>query len=52
MWRDIFSTNADEIAVALRQLAGELSAVASGLEVSPPDARAALALLAQARSSR
>jgi prephenate dehydrogenase len=52
MWRDIFSTNADEIAVALRQLAGELSAVASGLEASPPDARAALALLAQARSSR
>jgi prephenate dehydrogenase len=52
MWRDIFSTNADEIGVALRQLASELSAVASGLEASPPDARAALALLAQARSSR
>jgi prephenate dehydrogenase len=52
MWRDIFATNADEIAFVLRQLASELSAVASGLEASPADCSAALALLARARGSR
>jgi prephenate dehydrogenase len=52
MWRDIFSANADQISVVLRQLAAELDGVAAGLEMSPADAGAALALLAKARQSR
>jgi prephenate dehydrogenase len=52
MWRDIFAANADEISVVLRQLAGELEVVARGLEASPPDLGAALALLAEARKAR
>ena len=52
MWRDIFSTNADQISVVLRQLATELNAVAAGLETSPANGGAALALLAQARAAR
>jgi prephenate dehydrogenase len=49
MWRDIFAANGQEISGALRQLAAELEQVAAGLEASPPNAAAALALLAQAR---
>jgi prephenate dehydrogenase len=52
MWRDIFAANADEISAALRKLAAELDGVAQGLEASPPDLGAALALLSQARQAR
>ena len=52
MWGDIFMANGDEISVVLRQLIAELASVAAGLEASPADARAALELLAQARSTR
>jgi prephenate dehydrogenase len=52
MWRDIFEANADHISAVLGQLAAELEAVAAGLAVSPPDNRAALALLARARLAR
>ena len=51
MWRDIFSANAQEISVVLRQLTQELERVAQGLESSPADVSAALALLAQARTA-
>ena len=49
MWRDIFSANAQEISIVLRQMAAELEIVAAGLEVSPPNAAAALELLTEAR---
>lgn len=52
MWQDIFAANADEISVVLRELAAELSRVAEGLETSPADVTAALALLAEARAPR
>ena len=52
MWRDIFSANADEIAIVLRQLSAELQAVAAGLEAAPADVSAALSLLARARGVR
>ncbi len=52
MWRDIFEANADEISVVLRELGGELQAVAAGLEAAPADPSAALALLARARAAR
>ena len=52
MWRDIFAANADEISRVLRELADELNTVAEGLESSPTDSRAALALLARARVVR
>lgn len=52
MWRDIFAANADEISLALRQLASELESVAQGLDASPPVLSGALELLAQARSMR
>jgi prephenate dehydrogenase len=52
MWRDIFSANADEVSSALRELAAELASVAAGLEVSPVDTSAAMALLAAARALR
>lgn len=52
MWRDIFAANADQISLVLRQLAAELNQVAAGLEMSPADDGAALALLAKARESR
>jgi len=52
MWRDIFAANADEIGVVLRELANELQIVAEGLQASPADPSAALALLAEARQVR
>ena len=52
MWRDIFAANAGEICLVLRQLVCELEKVAVGLEASPPDPAAALALLAEARAAR
>ncbi len=47
MWRDIFETNPDAVASALRRLGSELSEVADGLEHG--DAASALELLARAR---
>ncbi len=52
MWRDIFATNADEVALVLRELAAELARVADGLETTPAGLEAALALLAEARDLR
>jgi prephenate dehydrogenase len=52
MWRDIFSTNADQVGLVLRQLAAELSKVAAGFEASPVDPGAALELLSRARALR
>jgi prephenate dehydrogenase len=49
VWSDIFATNADEIAVALRELGGELERVAEELERDPPALDAATNLLALAR---
>jgi prephenate dehydrogenase len=47
MWQDIFDSNADEVAAALRRLSAELDSVASGLEQG--DVEPALELLARAR---
>jgi prephenate dehydrogenase len=52
MWQDIFSANADEISLVLRQLSTQLLTVAAGLETTPPDTSAALKLLAKARATR
>ncbi len=52
MWRDTFSSNADEVSIVLRQLIVELNSVATGLEALPADPSAALALLAEARARR
>jgi prephenate dehydrogenase len=51
MWKDIFETNADEIADALRELSAALTTVADGLQSVEP-ARAALELLTDAREQR
>jgi len=50
MWRDIFATNGDEIAHALRELAGSLSPVAEDL--ARGNTTLADALLARARAVR
>lgn len=47
IWADIFESNSDEIAAALREVCGELERVAAGLEGSHPTA--ALALIDAAR---
>jgi prephenate dehydrogenase len=52
MWRDIFSANADEIAVALREIAGDIESVARGLAAEPVNVAPALQLLASARRLR
>jgi prephenate dehydrogenase len=49
IWRDIFATNADEVARALRELESELGRVADELEQAPPSVDAATKLLALAR---
>jgi prephenate dehydrogenase len=49
MWRDIFATNQEEIAVAARLLATELGRVASALESG--DSSAAMELLEAAREA-
>jgi prephenate dehydrogenase len=51
MWRDIFQTNADQVAVALRELCEDLSMVAQALD-RQGDADAALELLSAARELR
>lgn len=52
MWRDVFTTNADEVARALRTLSAELLRAAEGLETDPADPGDMLRLLAEARSAR
>jgi prephenate dehydrogenase len=55
MWQDIFETNADEVASALRGLAGLLDQARAGLAQAGPDgpnAAAALDLLRRARAAR
>ncbi len=49
VWRDIFASNADEIAPLLRELAVSLSELADELAAEPAELDAALALLAAAR---
>jgi prephenate dehydrogenase len=52
MWQDIFATNADEVARALRELEQELGAVAQALERTPAEVGPAVRLLERARSGR
>ena len=52
MWRDVFRTNADEIAVALWDVVQEIEVVAEGLGRQEPDLEPALRVLARARSHR
>jgi prephenate dehydrogenase len=52
MWSDIFTTNRDEVARALRELAGELEEVALDLENAPESPSRVLELLAAARALR
>ena len=52
MWRDIFATNADEVARALRALSGELLAMADALGEAPPNTDFVMRLLAEARRLR
>ena len=52
MWRDIFATNADEVATALAELGAQLEALHAGFAQNPPDLGPALALLAEARQKR
>lgn len=52
MWRDIFVSNADAVAAALRRLGTELAEVADALEREPPDPETALHLLGRARALR
>jgi prephenate dehydrogenase len=50
MWRDILAANADEIATALRTVAGRLDAIAGALSETPPRLDEALADFERARS--
>jgi prephenate dehydrogenase len=52
MWRDIFATNADEVARTLRALGGELLAMADALGEAPPNTDVVMKLLAEARRLR
>ncbi len=52
MWADIFATNADEVAGALRELATELEQAALELERAPAAPARVLALLGRARALR
>lgn len=52
MWRDIFATNADEIASVLGELSAELGELADALSAVSPELSPALALLAAARGKR
>lgn len=49
MWRDVFATNADEVASALQALGHELLGLANDLGRSPPDLAPLLSLLGHAR---
>ena len=50
MWRDIFDTNADAVALLLREIAGELGRLAEELERTPAAMDRTLELLAAARA--
>jgi prephenate dehydrogenase len=52
MWRDVFTTNGDEVAAALRQLGAELLRLADALGQSPPDVAQVMELLERARRVR
>lgn len=52
MWRDIFTSNGDAVARALRQLGARLEEAAEALARDPADPEVALALLARARLLR
>jgi prephenate dehydrogenase len=52
MWRDIFASNADEVAAALRDVAQELDVIAEALGRESPDLEPVLRLLARARAVR
>ena len=52
MWRDIFATNADEVAHALQALSMELLGMAEALCQAPPATDVPMALLAEARRLR
>jgi prephenate dehydrogenase len=52
MWRDVFATNGDEVADALRALGHELLGLAEALGQSPPDVAPVLALLDSARRTK
>lgn len=52
MWRDIFASNGDAVASALRRLGARLGVAAEALARDPADPEAALELLARARALR
>ena len=52
MWRDIFATNADEIAAALSELEARLKTSRLALSEQPPGLEPLLGLLAEARRQR
>jgi prephenate dehydrogenase len=52
MWQDIFATNGEAVAAALRQVVDEIEPIIAGLEADPADTTTALALLARARAAR
>lgn len=52
IWLDIFATNGDEIAGALRELECELGSIATSLENAPLDLTAVVSLLNRARGAR
>jgi prephenate dehydrogenase len=52
IWRDIFSSNADEVAAAAASLAARLQQLAEDLRREPPELKRVLALLEQARRDR
>ena len=52
MWRDIFATNGDEIAIALHELVTELEGVGVGLASRPATLEPARSLLERAREIR
>jgi prephenate dehydrogenase len=49
IWDDILATNADAVAAALADIAGELELARAGLTQVPPDTRPAMKLLGRAR---
>jgi prephenate dehydrogenase len=52
MWGDVFATNGDEVADALRAVGHELLGLAEALAQSPPDLAGVLALLERARRTK
>ncbi len=52
IWQDIFTSNADEVAMALRRVGAELERLAVALGATPPDTDVVMALLDRARKAR